>query len=129
MPRYENITKYDKEWSITKPILEKLNVDLSNIAKYIAMPITEEDVIRASIIYAMEINVLRGSANSLLNQFSQYYSKIHFFGEIEDKIDDLEDCGGSEDKERHLIVNRRIVLGIRNNRYKILNNINEGGQK
>jgi len=125
MPKYTNLTQYETEWSLTKPILKKLGVDLSEIAKHIAMPVTKKDVQEASIIYAMELTVLGKSNNVLSNslsiQFPRYSSKMHFFGEIEESGEELLDCGGSEDQKLHLLVNERIVHAIRKNVQQIIN--------
>lgn len=132
MPKYENITKYEMEWSITMPILENLGINLSEMAKHIATPITKDDVERADAIYAMELNVLGKNPdnlpNSLLCQFPEYHSKMYFFGEIEGKTNELLDCGESKDQELHLLINERIVYGIRNNMQSILNQTKKGGK-
>lgn len=119
MPKYENLAQYETEWSLTRPILEKLGVDFSEISKRVAKPVEKIDVQRADIVYAMELAVLGRFGdvlpNSLLVQFPEYSSKMFFFGDIEGKGQELLDCGGSENMELHVLVNERIVNGIRAN--------------
>lgn len=124
MPKHENMTQYEIEWSLTKPILEKLGIDLLEIARHIARPIEKGDVQKADIVYAMELTVLGKSddalPNSLRIQFPEYFSKMHFFGELEDRDEELLDCGGSADPDLHLLVNERIVYAIRKNIQRII---------
>lgn len=123
-PKHANMTHYETEWSLTKPVLERLGIDLSGISKSTAMSVKRSDIRKADVVYAMELAVLGKSdnalPNSLLVQFPEYSSKIHFFGEIEGTGQELLDCGGSKNKELHVLVNERIVNGIRANVGKII---------
>lgn len=124
MPKHKNMTEYEMEWSITGPILEKLGINLSELARHTSQPVAKDDIEKADVVYAMQLDVLGRSAgnlaNSLLCQFTEYSSKIHFFGEIDGVDDEMQDCGNSKDQELHLLINERIVYGIRNNLQVIL---------
>lgn len=123
-PKHVNMTHYETEWSLTKPILERLDIDFSEIYKRTAMSVKRSDIRKSDVVYVMELAVLGKSdnslPNSLLKQFPEYSSKIHFFGEIEKTSQELLDCCGSENKELHNLVNERIVDSIRANLRKII---------
>jgi len=126
-PIHANLMCYEKEWSLTRPILEKLGIRQTDISKHTAKQVTKSDIQNADIVYAMELAVLGKSesklSNSLLVQFPQYSSRMHFFGDIEGNGHELADCAGIESQEVHDVVNGRIVYGIRNNVHKIINHV------
>jgi len=72
-PKYANMTHCETEWSLTKPVLEKLGVDFSEIAKRIARPVSEDDIRRANIVFAMELAILgKNGKHFPLSLFSQF---------------------------------------------------------
>jgi protein-tyrosine-phosphatase len=133
MSKYVNMTELIENWLITKPILEELGVDLSEVSSHIARSITREDIEKASIVFAMELDVLGGDSknliNSLIGQFPEHSSKIHFFGELDGNTGDIPDCGKSKDKQLHRLINERIVCGIRNNVQFIINHVKAEGEE
>ncbi|MDO9231018.1 MAG: EamA family transporter [bacterium] len=132
-PKYDNLTHYETEWFLTRPILERLGINLQEISTRIAKSVQKRDIQEADVIYAMELAVLGKNnndfPNSLLTQFPEYSSRMHFFGDIEGDSQELVDCAESKNQEVHTLVNERIVYGIRNNMQKILNHVDSGGKK
>jgi protein-tyrosine-phosphatase len=104
-PKHKNITQYPLEWSITKPILEKLRVNTSSLNRHKAKPITMEVMKQSSVIFAMDQIVLK----DLLAQFPTYKNKLRLFTELIGKREDIPDCGGSSKIRLHRYVNERII--------------------
>lgn len=106
MPRFPNIMSYPNEWSLTKPTLEEIGIEIPLSQK--ATPITEDIISRASLILAMDQSVLYTSPNSLIKQFPNFGFKMRLFQELTGKADDITDCEGRKDVETF----RNIALAI-----------------
>jgi protein-tyrosine-phosphatase len=104
-PKYKNITQYPLEWSITKPILKQLRVNILSFSRHKAKPITMEVIKQSSVIFAMDRTVL----NNLLAQFPTYKNKLRLFTELTGKKENIPDCGGSSEMRLHRYVNEKII--------------------
>lgn len=108
VPKHRRMCEYDLEWSLTRPVLEDLGIDVDVFYTHINTPITIADVDRSSLILAMDRLVLSGLPNSLMRQFPQHQKKMRLFLELIGKQEDIPDCGGSPDAELHRQVNQLI---------------------
>mgnify|MGYP001616292081 CR=1 FL=1 len=105
-PLFSNLVHYPLEWSLTKPILEDLEIEISS--SRVATPVTREIADRSSIILAMNKKVLCGLSYSLVKQFPHLGFKMRLFKEIAGETDDIPDCAGKTEIE----VYRNVILGI-----------------
>jgi len=108
-PRHSGPTEYPLEWSIQKPILKELGIDIS---EHVSRPIDHKIIEEASLIFAMDSKVLSGLPNSLLKQFPDHDRKIMLFGGLGGKGVDVPDCGGSDDSKLHRRVDEVIIQVI-----------------
>lgn len=120
-PKHKNITQYPLEWSITKPILKKLGIDISVFSRHEAKPITMEVVKQSSVIFAMDQAIL----NNLLTQFPTYKNKLQLFTELIGEREDIPDCGGSSEIQLHRCVNKKIMEIIKKGFNNLINQYKE----
>lgn len=106
MPRFPNLISYPNEWSLTKPILEEIGIEIP--AGQIATPITKEIISKSSLILAMDRAVLRVLPYSLINQFPNFGFKMRLFQELAGDTDDIADCAGETD----IRIYRNVILSI-----------------
>lgn len=111
-PKHPNLLFYGMECRHTQPCLREIGIEIPLNQKVTL--IDEEIVRRASLILAMDENVLRtkrtpqGEPMSLLDQFPKYASKMHLFMELVGKQQDVQDCGDIDDADFH----RQVVMSI-----------------
>ncbi|MFH0969239.1 MAG: hypothetical protein V1804_01900 [Patescibacteria group bacterium] len=108
-PKHQNITEYAMEWSITKPILENLGVEVSGFYNHQAKPITKDVMEKAWVVFPMDRKTFNDSSASVLGQFPEYSNKVKLFTEISDDKADIPDCFDSSDEELYYVANKRII--------------------
>jgi protein-tyrosine-phosphatase len=104
--KFPNITYYEKHYEDSKPILHKLNIDLSS---HISTPIDKNIAQEASILLAMD----RKTKQALLVLFPNQEKKVHLFSELinEDRdIVDPEGVSGPEKQEKIFTEIRNIII-------------------
>ena len=101
-PRFSNLRFYLTEWSLTSPILEEIGIEIPS--SQVATPVTEDIVSNASLILAMDQNVMYG----LINQFPCFGFKMRLFQELAGNTDDITDCDGKTETQ----VYRDVILAI-----------------
>ena len=79
---HKNMTEYPKHWSITKPILENLGIDVEVFKAHKATLIDQLAIDDSYVIFAMDELVFNIHEKSLLNQFPKYKAKIKMFSTI-----------------------------------------------
>lgn len=97
-PTGKNLKDYPVEWSISYPILQELGIDISDAQ---STPVDSSIVEKALLILAMDRCVLIDRFNSLIKRFPEHGYKMRLFRELEGKVEDVPDCGGSVDPELH----------------------------
>lgn len=115
-PKHRQMCEYEIEWSLTRPILEELGIDIYG---HVSTPVTLADIEQAAVVIAMDRHVLSELPNSLMRQFPSHQNKMHLFLELEGRQEDVPDCGGSQDIELHQQVNR-LIHSVVNSRVNIL---------
>lgn len=122
MPKYVHLSSYPMEWSLTEPVLRELGITVP--ATQVATPITFEIAQEASIIIAMDSLVLRTLPNSLVRQFPELEFKMKLFSNLYGSDEDIEDCGGSDNKLLHELVNRQISTMVHEHLYRLIEFVN-----
>ncbi|OHA24279.1 MAG: hypothetical protein A3G52_02070 [Candidatus Taylorbacteria bacterium RIFCSPLOWO2_12_FULL_43_20] len=112
MPKFPNMRCYSLEYGYTEPILQELEIEIPETK--IATPIDEGIVQKASLILAMNSEVLCGFANCLVNQFPKFGFKMRLFSEMAGDIRDVPDCAGKTDTEMYRQVNLTIHATAKN---------------
>jgi len=113
-PKHKNMTGFSVHWATTKPILEKLGIDVTVFEAHESKPITKEIADKSYIIFAMDNEVLRDHEASLVKQFPQHAKKIRIFLSMVGGEDDIRDCGPfADDVGLHQCVNEKIVNTVR----------------
>ncbi len=106
LPTGKNLRDYPKEWSLTKPVLDRLGIEIPESQQ--STPVDAIIVRDATLILAMDEGVLRNHSNSMLSQFPEHHHKMRSFGELIGNAEDVPDCFGSENPDLHELVNNSI---------------------
>ncbi|MFH1890271.1 MAG: hypothetical protein ABIJ91_01750 [Candidatus Kuenenbacteria bacterium] len=93
-PEGNNLQDYPAEWRASKPMLDKLGIDLSD---HIATPVDIDIIQKAKIIIIMDKKVLE----ILINKFPEHRHKTKLFMELAGKKEDIQDCAGLSDTNLH----------------------------
>jgi len=117
MSEFLNMRCYPLEWGHTEPILRELGIEIPETK--IATPINENIVEEASLILAMDSEVLCGFTNCLVNQFPKFGFKMRLFSEMTGDVRDVLDCAGKTDTEMYRQVNLAIHSTARTGIQKI----------
>ena len=105
IPIFPHINQYDN-YAITEPCLREIGITIPEDQSTI--PIDQSTVEHASLILAMDSNVLCGQSNSLHNQFPSYVFKMMLFSELVGMKTDVFDLHGSFDVTLHRKVTQEI---------------------
>lgn len=108
MPKFPNMRNYPLEWGNTEPILRDLEIEIPETQ--IATPIDKSIAREASLILAMDQQVLCGFDNCLVKQFPELGFKMRLFSEMAGDVCDMPDCAGKTDTEMYRQVNLAIHL-------------------
>lgn len=106
LPHFSNLRFYPTEWSLTAPILEEIGIEIP--PNQVAIPITEGIANDASLILAMDQEVLCSLPHSLINQFPHFGFKMRLFKELSGSTDNIVDCAGKTEIQ----VYRDTILAI-----------------
>ncbi|OGE83484.1 MAG: hypothetical protein A3B10_03730 [Candidatus Doudnabacteria bacterium RIFCSPLOWO2_01_FULL_44_21] len=106
LPQGRNLRDYPREWSLTKPVLDRLGIEIPVTQQ--SMPVDRAVVEQARVIFAMDSGVLLQRSNSLVNQFSDQRHKMRLLGELTRRHQDIPDCFGSDSADLHEVVNHSI---------------------
>ena len=104
--KFPNITYYEKLYEDSKPILQKLNIDLST---HTSTPIEKNIAKKASILLAMD----KQTKQALLVLFPAQEKKVHMFSELINKdrdIVDPEGVSGPEKQEKIFTEIQNIII-------------------
>lgn len=116
MPKFPNMRHYPLEWGHSEPILRDLGIEIPETQ--IATPVDKSIVQDASLVLAMDQQVLCGFPNCLIKQFPELGFKMRLFSEMAQNILDVPDCAGKTDTGMYRQVNFTIhstaKIGIRN---------------
>lgn len=118
LPKYKKLSDYPKEWAAAKPVLQELDIDIS---QHISQPISAEAIEKANVVIAIDKKVYSGLDNSLTKQFPNHLSKVHLFLELTPKHEVIKDPSGSGDKRLHREIIENIYSSLSNNFRIILN--------
>jgi len=105
LPKYKHLSEYPREWNAAKPILQKLDIDIS---KHSFQKISGAVMKKANMVIAMDNKIYSTAKNSLMNQFPNYTEKIHRFSELTIHNKVIKDPAGSSDVKLH----RKIIQNI-----------------
>ncbi len=117
LPKHKHLSDYPTEWSVAKPILQKLDIDIS---KHSFQKISETAIKKANVIIAMDDKVYSIAKNSLMNQFPNYIKKIHCFSELTMHNEVIPDPFENSDVKLHRKIIRDIYSTLDKNFKKIL---------
>lgn len=102
LPQHQNLYSYTTEYSFTAPLLQELGISIPATQK--TTPINAIDVENASLILAMDQNVLR----SLACLFPDYTAKMYIFTKLVGKKEDIADCAGSSNS----VLYEKVIMSI-----------------
>ena len=102
LPVGKNLKDYPKEWSLTKPILDRLGIEILESQQ--STPVDQCTISRAGLILAMDRGVLLDRDNSLVRQFPEHAFRMRLFRELEGVADNVPDCFGSDDPDLYELV-------------------------
>ncbi len=118
LPKHKHLSEYPKEWKATKPVLQKLGIDIS---EHSFQKISRTVIKKAGVVIAMDDKVYSIAKNSLVNQFPNYADKIHRFSELTTQNRVIKDPDGSGSKKLH----KKIIEDIHSTLLKKYKNILE----
>lgn len=101
-PVGKNLKDYPVEWSVSSPVLQEIGIDISDAR---STPVDLSVIEKASLILAMDRDVLIEKSNSLIRQFTEHGCKMRLFMELMGSTEDVVDTYGSNDEELH----RRVI--------------------
>lgn len=114
LPKHKHLSEYPREWKAAKPVLQKLDIDIS---KHSFQKITPTVMKKASVIITMDDKVYLKAKNSLVKQFPKYKLKIHRFSELTENNKDVKDPAGCSDEILHKKTIESIYFTL-NKKYK-----------
>lgn len=102
-PTGKNLRDYPMEWEASLPALKHFKIHISKNRKWI--PVDEEAIEQASVILAMDREVLFGLSEDptkcLTKMFPGHIDKMGLFTELAGAEENILDCGGKNDPGRH----------------------------
>ena len=95
LPTGKNLRDYPKEWSLTKPVLDRLGIKIPESQQ--STPVDGSIIRKATVVLALDRGVLIDQSNSLIKQSPELSYKMRLFRELEGNSEDVLDCCGQDD--------------------------------
>lgn len=106
MPEFLNLRQFPRHWPNAEPSLRELGIEIPETQ--IATPVDKKIVQEASLILAMDQQVLSEFDNCLIRQFPEFSFKMKLFTEMTGDVSDVLDCAEQMTVEKFRQVNLTI---------------------